>query len=127
MELAPCHPHDPPSLGLQSSVAGTVPLERCNRVVRAPAVQLDDESGGTPHEVALDPTPPELEADVDFRAGQVMGTEEGEKAVLELAAGGRGANACIHQDRSERGGAAAARMAGEEVVYRDREAFGAPS
>lgn len=66
---------------------GAVALERPARLVRVPAVQLDDESLAVPDGVSL----VALHVRVRRGAWQVVGIEEGEEAVLQRRAGERGA------------------------------------
>lgn len=83
-------------------------------------VELHDEPGLPPHAVGLDPPAPVLEPQVDLRAGQAGAVDEGEEAILQLAARDPRTDRLGREDRAQRGRAGPAGMAGEQVHEGER-------
>jgi len=119
-ELTPRYPDDPPAGGDQRPVAGTITLERRDGRVGLSAVELDDHAGGMPHAIALEPPAARPHTCVHGRSWQSVGSEEGKEPILEIAPGNPRTEPPGGEDRPQRRGPSAARVAVEEVLDRQR-------
>ena len=88
MELAPRDADDAPPGRGQRAVMGSIGLEGGSRAVGGVAIELGDQPLLMPHAVGLDPLAADSHGDVRGGQWQPQPGEEGEKPILQLAAGG---------------------------------------
>ena len=102
MERSPGDSDHSPSGGREGAVPGAVSLVSAGGRVGGVTVELDDEAPARPREIDLEVPSGRVDEHVQARPGEACSVEEGEEAVLELAAGDVGADATLREDRSER-------------------------
>ena len=113
-QLPVCDPDDPPAGRDRRAVAGPVRLEGLGRVVKAAAIELDDQASVSPQAVGLDHPAAELHPHVRFGAREAVAISEDEEEVLEVALRDPKADLPFVDDLAELRDPAAARVALDE-------------